>query len=57
MIGYDDSKTCWIAKNSWGTGWGESGFFHIAYGECGIDSKVLFYAPEVTVVAKDALTS
>ena len=57
VIGYDDSKTCWIAKNSWGTGWGESGFFHIAYGECGIDSKVLFYAPEVTVVAKDALTS
>ncbi|HEX8069718.1 MAG TPA: C1 family peptidase [Pyrinomonadaceae bacterium] len=38
LIGYDDNQKCWIAKNSWGTGWGESGFFRIAYGECGIDT-------------------
>ena len=37
VIGYDDNEGCWICKNSWGTGWGESGFFKIAYGECGID--------------------
>jgi C1A family cysteine protease len=29
---------CWIARNSWGTGWGDSGYFRIAYGECGIES-------------------
>jgi len=38
LIGYDDAQSCWIAKNSWGPGWGDNGFFRIAYGECGIDS-------------------
>jgi C1A family cysteine protease len=37
VIGFDDNDGCWICKNSWGTGWGEGGFFRIAYGECGID--------------------
>lgn len=38
LIGYNDSQKYWIGKNSWGTGWGESGFFRIAYGDCGIDT-------------------
>ena len=38
IIGYDDSQGYWICKNSWGTAWGEGGFFRIKYGECGIDS-------------------
>ena len=37
VIGYDDAQQCWIAKNSWGPGWGHNGFFRIGYGECGID--------------------
>lgn len=41
LVGYDDSEECWIGKNSWGTGWGEDGFFRIGYGECGIDSGML----------------
>ena len=28
----------WIIQNSWGPYWGESGFFRIKMGECGIDS-------------------
>src|SRR5216110_1779739 len=40
IVGYNDSGQYWIAKNSWGTGWGESGFFRIGYGECGIDSEM-----------------
>ncbi len=38
IVGYDDARGCWICKNSWGTGWGEQGFFNIAYGQCGIDT-------------------
>jgi C1A family cysteine protease len=27
---------CWIVKNSWGTDWGENGFFKIKFRNCGI---------------------
>ena len=39
VVGYDDSQSCWICKNSWGGG-GESGtgFFRIGYGEVGCDT-------------------
>jgi C1A family cysteine protease len=37
VVGYSDVDDCWICKNSWGTNWGETGWFRIAYGECGID--------------------
>ena len=40
LVGYDDQTGCWMGKNSWGTDWGEQGFFRIAYGECAIDSAM-----------------
>jgi C1A family cysteine protease len=43
IVGYNDPEGYWIAKNSWGTDWGEDGWFRIAYGECDIDSY--FYVP------------
>ena len=39
-VGYDDVAGCWICKNSWSTAWGDSGYFRIAYGECGIDARM-----------------
>lgn len=38
LVGYDDALGCWIAKNSWGPGWGTGGYVKIGYGECGIES-------------------
>jgi C1A family cysteine protease len=43
VIGYSEADQCWICKNSWGTSWGDSGFFKIAYGEAGIDSEFPFW--------------
>jgi hypothetical protein len=48
VIGYDDTQNCWICKNSWGTNWGEDGFFKIAYGECGIGTEFPFYAVQMS---------
>ncbi|MFZ5449109.1 MAG: C1 family peptidase [Thermodesulfobacteriota bacterium] len=33
LVGYDDAGQYFIAKNSWGTGWGEAGYFRIAYSQ------------------------
>lgn len=33
LIGWDDSQNCWIAKNSWSSEWGDSGYFWIDYDE------------------------
>jgi hypothetical protein len=40
IVGYSDADQCWICKNSWGTRWGENGFFRIGYGQCRIDSGI-----------------
>ncbi len=47
VVGYDDAQQCWICKNSWNTTWGESGFFKIGYGQCGIDTQFAFYDMDV----------
>ncbi len=38
IVGWDDAMGggSWIVKNSWGTGWGASGYFTITYGSANI---------------------
>lgn len=31
LVGYNDTQQCWILKNSWGTNWGEQGWFRLSY--------------------------
>lgn len=38
-VGYDDALQAFIVKNSWGSGWGEAGYFMIAYSEVTGKSK------------------
>ena len=31
-VGYDDERGVFIVRNSWGTGWGDGGYFYMPYG-------------------------
>jgi C1A family cysteine protease len=31
LVGYDNTKNAFIARNSWGTGWGLNGYFYMPY--------------------------
>jgi C1A family cysteine protease len=51
MVGWDDDfcdgEGAWICKNSWGSNWGEDGFFHIKYNSCriGYATDLVSYVP------------
>jgi C1A family cysteine protease len=46
VVGYSEDEQCWICKNSWGTGWGDAGWFKIGYGECEMDTRFPMYGVE-----------
>ncbi len=54
LVGWDDSQGTsgvWFLKNSWGPGWGESGYMRIEYGVCDVGYAASFvdYAGTATL--------
>lgn len=46
LVGYDDAGGYWVVRNSWGTGFGEAGYFKVGYGECRIEDFVYYARTE-----------
>ena len=67
LVGWDDSKEtaggtgAWIIRNSWGSGFGENGFFYVSYNDTKINTNPAFwpnrmdYNPNATVHYYDKL--
>ncbi|MCI4345830.1 MAG: C1 family peptidase [Thermoplasmata archaeon] len=43
VVGFDRTAGAWICRNSWGIGWGEDGYFRIAFGACNMLTRYPMY--------------
>jgi cathepsin B len=51
VLGYgnEDNMDYWLCANSWGPAWGESGFFKIKQGDCGINDQIYAGKPALNM--------
>ncbi|MBD3260576.1 MAG: hypothetical protein GF334_02690 [Candidatus Altiarchaeales archaeon] len=42
LVGWNDIEGYYLIKNSWGTAYGDAGYFKIAYGSCSLDWSGVF---------------
>jgi hypothetical protein len=55
IVGYNDSGSYWICRNTWGTGWGEKGYFRINYGVSNFFLSLEAYAVTSTDYDNDSV--
>ena len=51
LIGWNEdgnSRLYWICQNQWGNTWGESGYFNIYAGQCGLDAIAVGCEPDLS---------
>ncbi|MEQ1715161.1 MAG: C1 family peptidase, partial [Hyphomicrobium sp.] len=53
IVGWDDGKQAWLAKNSWHTSWGDKGYFWVKYGANKFGSWTAWVQARKTVAIND----
>lgn len=53
IVGYDDNLQCWIVRNSWGTGWGISGYALVPYAYVEASEANDFWVPALEGTSTD----
>lgn len=51
VVGWNNTRGTWIMKNSWGSQWGNNGYFELGYGECNSDDRDYVYFPLINPVS------
>lgn len=46
IVGFDDGLGAWLVRNSWGAGWGISGYAWVRYGDSAIDDTMYQLMPD-----------
>lgn len=56
IVGYDNNTQTWLVKNSWGTGWGESGYAHVPWAYLEVSKASDFWVPFIPNANQDVTT-